>query len=57
MDDAVAITDVIAPPDFIMGAPMGASDGDVYKKYLTLIQSSKNCYGRVNWWREIHPEQ
>lgn len=28
-DDAVALIDVIAPPDFILKSPLGASDGQV----------------------------
>jgi len=29
--------DVIAPPDHILGAPMGSYDGDIYRKYINLI--------------------
>lgn len=28
-DDAVALVDVIAPPDFILNSPLGRADGEV----------------------------
>lgn len=48
---------MIAPPDCIIGSPFGASDGDIYNKYLNAVRSAKDCYGRVSWWSEIHPKE
>lgn len=33
-DDAIALIDVIAPPDFILNSVLGASDGEVHIHYL-----------------------
>jgi len=30
VDDAVALVDVLAPPDFILNSALGMSDGEVY---------------------------
>lgn len=56
-DEAVGLFDVVAPPDFAVGSPFGASDGDIYNRYLNLVRGSKDCYGRVKWWNEIHPTE
>lgn len=54
-DEAVGVIDIVAPPDFAIGSPFGASDGDIYKRYLNEVRGSKDCYARVKWWEEIHP--
>lgn len=33
-DQAIGFLDAVAPPDEIIGSPLGAADGDIYKKYL-----------------------
>ena len=38
--DAVALVDVIAPPDFILNSPIGHSDGQVRPGYLCQIVNS-----------------
>lgn len=32
-DDAVSLVDAIAPPDFILNAPIARADGEVYLLY------------------------
>nr|XP_045376251.1 peroxisomal acyl-coenzyme A oxidase 3 [Camelus bactrianus] len=36
-DDAVALVDVIAPPDFILDSPIGRADGELYKNLWTAV--------------------
>ncbi|GAB0095268.1 Acyl-CoA oxidase [Sergentomyia squamirostris] len=43
-DDAVALVDAIAPPDFIINSPLGMSNGEIYKNLratLNKINKSK----------------
>jgi len=54
-EEAVGLIDVVAPPDFALGSPFGASDGDIYNRYLNQVRAAKDCYARVKWWNEIHP--
>lgn len=40
-DDAVALVDVFAPPDFILNSPIGKASGEVSKpiiKFVSLIK-------------------
>ena len=39
-NDAVALVDASAPPDFILNSPIGASDGDVYKNVYSKMNQS-----------------
>ncbi|KAK3775877.1 hypothetical protein RRG08_011441 [Elysia crispata] len=50
--DAVSLVDAIAPPDFILNSPIGASDGQIYKNlYGAMIQGSKTLE-RASYWQE-----
>uniref|UniRef100_A0A5F8GAX5 Acyl-coenzyme A oxidase n=1 Tax=Monodelphis domestica TaxID=13616 RepID=A0A5F8GAX5_MONDO len=52
-DDAVALVDVIAPPDFILNSPIGKANGELYKNlWATVLQGSK-VLERPSWWREF----
>ncbi|XP_043429021.1 peroxisomal acyl-coenzyme A oxidase 3 isoform X1 [Prionailurus bengalensis] len=44
-DDAVALVDVIAPPDFILDSPIGRADGELYKKPLDRRPSGEPSAG------------
>lgn len=46
----MGLVDLISPPDFIVGAPFGQSDGDIYKKYLNHVYNSNKCFERRDWW-------
>ena len=49
--EAVALVDVLAPPDFILNSVLGNSDGDIYKH---LRQSFyENSFGKPYYWKEI----
>ncbi|XP_041457077.1 peroxisomal acyl-coenzyme A oxidase 3-like isoform X1 [Lytechinus variegatus] len=52
-DEAVALIDVLAPPDFILNSPIGASDGQVYKRLYNAILQTPNCLERPSWWKEF----
>ncbi|GAB1597420.1 peroxisomal acyl-coenzyme A oxidase 3-like [Argonauta hians] len=52
-DEAVALVDVVAPPDFILNSPIGNSDGEIYKNlYSAMIQGNK-VFERPDWWKEF----
>ncbi|XP_033231258.1 peroxisomal acyl-coenzyme A oxidase 3 [Belonocnema kinseyi] len=53
VNEAVALVDVYAPPDFVLNSPLGMSDGEVYKHLEdTLLKNPENLK-RVSWWKEI----
>ncbi|CAK9820508.1 Peroxisomal acyl-coenzyme A oxidase 3 [Anthophora plagiata] len=51
--DAVALVDVLAPPDFILNSPLGMADGQVYKYLQEEMFKDKEAFERPSWWREI----
>uniref|UniRef100_A0A7N4PSK7 Acyl-coenzyme A oxidase n=1 Tax=Sarcophilus harrisii TaxID=9305 RepID=A0A7N4PSK7_SARHA len=52
-DDAVALVDVIAPPDFILNSPIGRANGELYKNLWTTVLQGKNVLERASWWAEF----
>ena len=51
LPNAVALADVLAPPDFILNSILGNSDGQVYQH---LKQSFfTNTFGRANYWSDM----
>ncbi|ROL47911.1 Peroxisomal acyl-coenzyme A oxidase 3 [Anabarilius grahami] len=52
-DDAVALVDVIAPPDFILNSPIGKADGELYKNLWSTVMLGKNVLERPSWWAEF----
>jgi len=53
-DEAVGIIDAIAPPDNVLGSPLGSYDGNLYNKFLNMVMTAPGCYEKVSWWRDIH---
>lgn len=51
--DAIAIVDAIAPPDFIVNSPLGMSDGDVYRHMESAIMQAPEALERPKWWRDV----
>lgn len=51
--EAIALVDVIAPPDFILNSPLGMSDGEMYKHMETRIMSSPDALTRPTWWQDV----
>ena len=52
-NEAYAIIDAIAIPDELLGAPIGYSDGNMYKRFLTLVKSAPGCQSRPEWWEDL----
>ena len=51
--DAVALADVLAPPDFILNSALGHSDGHVYKHMKNNFFSNPDSFGRAEYWKEV----
>ncbi|XP_071110971.1 peroxisomal acyl-coenzyme A oxidase 3-like isoform X2 [Haliotis cracherodii] len=52
-NDAVALVDVMAPTDFILNSPIGASDGQIYKNLYGAMMQGEDVLQRPDWWREF----
>jgi acyl-CoA oxidase len=48
-DEAVALVDVFAPPDFILNSCLGFSDGKVYEHIFDALTHSKGSFERPEW--------
>lgn len=52
-DDAVALADVIAPPDFILDSPIGRADGELYRNLWSAVLQQRHVLERPSWWTEF----
>ncbi|KAM7377685.1 hypothetical protein PAMA_014138 [Pampus argenteus] len=52
-DDAVALVDVFAPPDFILNSPIGNADGQLYKNLWSTVMQGTQVLERPSWWKEF----
>ncbi|KAM6261775.1 peroxisomal acyl-coenzyme A oxidase 3 isoform 1-T2 [Porphyrio hochstetteri] len=52
-DDAVALVDVFAPPDFILNSPIGKANGELYKNMWAEILQGSKALNRPSWWAEF----
>ncbi|KAL1789364.1 Peroxisomal acyl-coenzyme A oxidase 3 [Sigmodon hispidus] len=52
-DDAVALVDVIAPSDFVLGSPIGRADGELYKNLWAAVLQQDGVLERAAWWPEF----
>lgn len=52
-NEAVALVDVFAPPDFILNSVLGYSDGKVYEHIFEAISRSENSMVRPSWYEEF----
>ncbi|KAL3268862.1 hypothetical protein HHI36_007951 [Cryptolaemus montrouzieri] len=52
-DDAIALVDAIAPPDFALNSVLGSSDGQVYQRLESAILHSSYGMSRPSWWKEM----
>ncbi|KAH0952667.1 hypothetical protein HN011_006462 [Eciton burchellii] len=53
VNNAVALVDVLAVPDYILNSALGMSDGEVYKHMKEWIFKNKENFERPSWWNEI----
>ncbi|XP_017882631.1 peroxisomal acyl-coenzyme A oxidase 3 [Ceratina calcarata] len=51
--NAVALVDVLAPPDFILNSALGMADGQVYEHIKERWYKDKETFVRPPWWPEI----
>ena len=56
-NELISIIDVISPPDEVIGAPMGSSNGFIFDNYLNNVYNSKGCFERSDWWEILHHKQ
>uniref|UniRef100_UPI0037E821AC peroxisomal acyl-coenzyme A oxidase 3 n=1 Tax=Semicossyphus pulcher TaxID=241346 RepID=UPI0037E821AC len=52
-DDAVALVDVLAPPDFILNSPAGNADGQLYRNLWSTVMQGGQVLERPSWWKEF----
>ncbi|XP_057709882.1 peroxisomal acyl-coenzyme A oxidase 3 [Corythoichthys intestinalis] len=52
-DDAVALVDAMAPPDFILNSPIGNADGQLYKNLWSTVMQGRQALERPSWWKEF----
>ncbi|XP_062494739.1 peroxisomal acyl-coenzyme A oxidase 3 isoform X1 [Pezoporus occidentalis] len=52
-DDAVALVDVFAPPDFILNSPIAKANGELYKNMWAEILQGSKTLNRPSWWAEL----
>ncbi|XP_076992412.1 peroxisomal acyl-coenzyme A oxidase 3 [Tamandua tetradactyla] len=52
-DDAVALVDVIALPDFVLDSPIGRADGELYKNLWGSVLQNSEVLERASWWPEF----
>ncbi|XP_076452929.1 LOW QUALITY PROTEIN: peroxisomal acyl-coenzyme A oxidase 3-like [Babylonia areolata] len=52
-DDAVTLVDVLAPTDFILNSPIGASDGEIYKNLYGAMMQGDRALERPSYWRSF----
>jgi len=51
-DEAVALVDALAPPDFILNSPIGHSNGKAHENLHAAIMQNPENLKRISWWKE-----
>ncbi|OZJ04119.1 hypothetical protein BZG36_02826 [Bifiguratus adelaidae] len=52
-DQAIPLVDVWAFPDFILKAPIGRADGDIYPAYMNTLRSAPGCFGPPAYYEQL----
>lgn len=52
-DNAVALVDVYAPPDFVLNSSLGASDGKIYEHIYDALTNNAGAFDRPAWFKEF----
>lgn len=52
-NDAVTLVDVLAPTDFILNSPIGASDGEIYKNLYGAMMQGEKVMERPSYWQDF----
>jgi acyl-CoA oxidase len=53
-NEMISILEIIAPPDEILQAPMGRSDGRMYESYLNKVFAFNKAFERPDWWENLN---
>jgi acyl-CoA oxidase len=53
-EEMIGILDIIAPPDEVLQAPMGRSDGKMYESYLNKVFAFNKAFERPDWWENLN---
>jgi acyl-CoA oxidase len=53
-ESSVRIIDAIALPDKLIGSPLGAQDGQVYRHFMQAVEGAKGCYEKASWVGMLH---
>ena len=56
-EEMIGILDVIAPPDEVLQAPMGRSDGKMYESYLNKVFAFNKAFERPDWWENLNQKK
>lgn len=51
--EAVALVDVLAPPDFALNSVLGKSDGKVYENLQAALFQGPKVFERPVWWEDV----
>ncbi|PNF16616.1 hypothetical protein B7P43_G06434 [Cryptotermes secundus] len=51
--EAVALVDVLAPPDFALNSVLGKSDGKVYENLQAALFQGPQVFERPEWWEDV----
>jgi len=49
----VGLVDAFGYPDWVLKAPIGAYDGDIYEKYLQTVKNAPNCVQTLPFWNQL----
>ena len=52
--EVIGVIDAIAPPDYVLNSPIGASDGDIYNRFINAVWSAPGAFEKAPYWKEIH---
>ena len=51
--NAIALVDVLAPPDFVLNSILGNSDGQIYQHLKQSFFSTPRSFERASYWNKI----
>ena len=51
--EIIGVVDALAPPDQLLGAPIGASDGDIYNKFINTMFTAPKTFEKASYWELV----
>jgi len=52
-DDAVALADCLAPPDFVLNSTLGHSSGMIYEQMWADFTTNPHCFDKPDYWLDV----